>query len=109
VSSAHYWAIAKGAGIGWLPTYAGAIGARVAPIDLGLDLLFAFDIWLTYHPDANRIPRIRKTIDWIIASFDSKEFPWFGDEFLHPNDMPQQYRGAPLVNLFEGFARSENK
>src|SRR5579872_926975 len=22
VSSAHYWAIAKGAGIGWLPTYA---------------------------------------------------------------------------------------
>ena len=109
VSSAHYWAIAKGAGIGWLPTYAGAIGARVAPIDLGPDLLFAFDIWLTYHPDANRIPRIRKTIDWIISSFDSKEFPWFGDEFLHPNDMPQQYRGAPLINLFEGFARSENK
>lgn len=103
VSSAHYWAIAKGAGIGWLPTYGGAIGARVVPIDIDSRLLFSFDIWLTYHPDVNRIPRVRKTIDWIIESFDSKEFPWFGDEFLHPNDMPQQYRGAPLVNLFEGF------
>jgi DNA-binding transcriptional LysR family regulator len=107
VSSAHYWAIAKGAGIGWLPTYAGAIGARVVPVDIGPDVLFSFDIWLTYHPDANRIPRVRKTIDWIIESFDSKEFPWFGDEFLHPNDMPKQYRGAPLVNLFEGFASCE--
>jgi DNA-binding transcriptional LysR family regulator len=104
VSSAHYWAIAKGAGIGWLPTYAGAIGARVVPVDIGPDFLRSFDIWLTYHPDANRIPRVRKTIDWIIASFDSKEFPWFGDEFLHPNEMPTQYRGAPLVRMFEGFA-----
>jgi DNA-binding transcriptional LysR family regulator len=103
VSSAHYWAIAKGAGIGWLPTYAGAIGARVVPIDIGPDFLFSFDLWLTYHTDANRIPRVRKTIDWIIESFNSKEFPWFGNDFLHPNDMPQEHRGAPLVNLFEGF------
>lgn len=107
VSSAHYWAIAKGAGIGWLPTYAGAIGARVLPIDIGPEFIFSFDIWLTYHPDANRIPRVRKTIDWIIASFEAKEFPWFGDEFLHPNDMPQQHRGAPLVNLFEGFLSTD--
>ena len=105
VSSAHYWAIAKGAGIGWLPTYAGAIGARVAPIDV--DLRFAFDIWLTYHPDANHIPRLRRTIDWIISSFDSKRFPWFGDEFIHPNDLPKAYRGAPLVNLFEGFVATD--
>ena len=108
VSSAHYWAIAKGAGIGWLPTYGGAIGARVVPIDIGPEFRFSFDIWLTYHPDANRIPRVRKTIDWIIASFDSKEFPWFGDEFLHPNDMPQEHKGAPLVNLFEGFLGTES-
>lgn len=104
VSSAHYWAIAKGAGIGWLPTYAGAIGARVIPIDIDLDTRLSYDIWLAYHPDANRIPRARKTIDWIIESFNAKEFPWFGNEFLHPNDMPRQYRGAALVEMFEGFA-----
>jgi DNA-binding transcriptional LysR family regulator len=106
VSSAHYWTVAKGAGIGWLPTYAGAIGARVVPIDIGVDMRFQFDIWLTYHSDVNRIPRVRRTIDWIIESFDSKQFPWFGDEFVHPNDLPREYRGAPLVTLFEGFAGS---
>jgi DNA-binding transcriptional LysR family regulator len=107
VSSAHYWSIAKGAGIGWLPTYAGAIGARVIPIEIDNDLRLSFDIWLTYHADASRIPRVRKTIDWIVESFDAKKFPWFGDEFLHPNDMPRDYRGASLVSLFEGFAGTE--
>lgn len=102
VSSAHYWAIAKGAGIGWLPTYACAIGARVIPINL--DLRFSFDVWLTYHQDANRIPRVRRMIDWVIEAFDPKRFPWFRDEFIHPNELPTEYRGAPLVNLFEGFA-----
>src|SRR5262249_29652739 len=43
VSSAHYWSIAKGAGIGMLPTYAQAIGARIVPIDIGLHV--PFDIW----------------------------------------------------------------
>ncbi|MBZ6078883.1 LysR family transcriptional regulator [Microvirga puerhi] len=101
VSSAHYWAIAKGAGIGWLPTYASAIGARIIPLDL--DLRFSFDIWLTYHPDAKRIPRVQRCIEWIIESFDPRHFPWFRDEFIHPKDLPQDYRGQPLVNWFEGF------
>lgn len=101
VSSAHYWAIARGAGIGWLPTYAAAIGARVVPIDL--NLRFSFDVWLTYHPDVNRIPRVRRMIDWLIDSFDPKRFPWFRDDFIHPNDLPVEYRGAPLAALFEGF------
>ena len=101
VSSAHYWAIAKGAGIGWLPTYAMAIGARVIPVNI--DLVFPFDIWLTYHPEAAQIPRVRKMIDWIVAAFDSREFPWFRDEFIHPDDLARQYRGAPIANLFEGF------
>ncbi len=101
VSSAHIWAISKGAGIGWAPTYVHAIGGRMVPLEL--DLHFQFDIWLTYHPDAARIPRVRRMIDWIIDSFDSRKFPWFRDEFIHPNDLPKEYGGAPVVNLFEGF------
>ncbi len=108
VSSAHYWSIAKGGGIGWLPTYAGAIGARVVPVDIDPDFQLSLDIWLAYHPDVNRIPRVRKTIDWVIESFDAREFPWFGDDFLHPNDMPKQYRGASLVKMFEGFAANDS-
>ena len=102
VGSAHYWAIAKGAGIGWLPTYAYALSGRIVPI--ALDLKFTFDVWLTYHPDANRIPRVRRMIDWLIESFDPKKFPWFRDEFIHPSDLAREYRGPPLVNLLEGFA-----
>lgn len=107
VSSTHYWAIAKGAGIGWLPTYAGAIGARVLPLDIDPEMRFSFDVWLTFHADVSNIPRVRRTIDWIIESFDAKQFPWFGDDFIHPDDLPRRYRGAPLVNLFEGFAGAE--
>ncbi len=102
VSSANYWAIAKGAGIGLLPTYASAIGAKVVPIDI--DLHRAFDIWLSYHPASNGIPRIRHMIDWIIEAFSPVQFPWFRDDFIHPRDLPKAYKGEPLANLFEGFA-----
>ena len=101
VSSSHYWAIAKGAGIGMLPTYANAIAARVVPIDIGLRV--HYDIWLTYHSDANRIPRVRRMIDWLLEAFDAKRFQWFQDDFVHPKELASEYRGAPLVNLFEGF------
>lgn len=101
VSSAHIWAIAKGAGIGWAPTYVHAIGGRMVPLEL--DLRYRFDIWLTYHSDAGRIPRVRRMIDWVIDAFDSRKFPWFRDEFIHPNDLPTEYDGAPIINLFEGF------
>jgi DNA-binding transcriptional LysR family regulator len=105
VSSAHLWAIAKGAGIGFLPTYVHAIAARIVPVDVGLN--FQFDIWLTYHQDVVGIPRVRRMIDWLIDAFDPKQFPWFRDEFIHPNDLPKAYRGTPLVNLFEGFLGDE--
>jgi DNA-binding transcriptional LysR family regulator len=101
VSSAHLWAISKGAGIGWLPTYVHAIAARIVPVEAVIN--FPFDIWLTYHADAVRIPRVRRMIDWLIDAFDPKRFPWFRDEFIHPHDLPKEYRGIPIVNLFEGF------
>lgn len=101
VSSAYYWAIAKGAGIGLLPTYASAIGARVVPVDnLGR---YSLDIWLTYHPDVERIERVRRTIDWVRAAFDPKRYPWFQDAFIHPRDLPSAIKGAPLPDLFAGF------
>ncbi len=47
VSSAHYWAIANGAGIGVLPTYGWALGGKIVPLDISLRQ--PFDIWLSYH------------------------------------------------------------
>ncbi|MBC7579460.1 MAG: LysR family transcriptional regulator [Tardiphaga sp.] len=101
VSSANYWAVAKGAGIGLLPTYAFALSSKIVPLDI--DLRRPFDIWLSYHPDSNRIPRIRCMIDWIIEAFNPNKFPWFRDDFVHPNDLKAVYKGEPLINQFEGF------
>ncbi|MBR0696912.1 LysR family transcriptional regulator [Bradyrhizobium lablabi] len=104
VSTAHLWSIAKGAGIGWLPTYVPALGDPLIPLDIGYK--FELDIWLAYHPDAKKIPRVRQLIDWIVQSFDGRKFPWFGDEFVHPKDLQRAYKDAePLVNLFAGFKK----
>jgi DNA-binding transcriptional LysR family regulator len=102
-SSAHVWAVSKGAGIGWLPTYIPAIAGPLIPLDI--DVKFPLDIWLTYHPDAKRIPRVKQLIDWTIQSFDGRKYPWFRDEFVHPDDLQKSYKGEPLVNLFAGFMK----
>jgi len=100
-SSALLWAIIAGAGIGCSPTYMHAMRPKYVALDIGL--VFSFDIWLTYHPDAARSPRVRRLLDWVIESFDPRKFPWFRDEFIHPRDLPNEYHGPPLVNLFEGL------
>jgi DNA-binding transcriptional LysR family regulator len=101
-SSALLWALVKGVGIGWAPTYIHAMQPRIVPVDI--DRVFSFDLWLTYHPDAARIPKVRLLIDWVIESFNPKKFPWFRDEFIHPRDLPKLYKGPPLVNLFEALS-----
>ena len=103
VASAHYWSIAKGAGIGMLATYGQVLGAQLIPLDIGINE--SVDIWMAYHPDAKRIARVKRTIDWIVQSFDPQQFPWFRDEFIHPDKLAAEYRGEPLVNsLFAGYS-----
>ncbi|MDE2135336.1 MAG: LysR family transcriptional regulator [Alphaproteobacteria bacterium] len=102
VSSAHYWLIARGGGIGMLPTYAPAIGAGVVPVDVE-GVRIAQDIWLVYHPDAAKITRVRRLIDWLIEAFSPKQYPWFGDKFIHPRDLPSVLGGTSVPALFEGF------
>jgi DNA-binding transcriptional LysR family regulator len=52
--------IAKGAGIGLLPTYGQIVDPQLVPLDLGIHE--TVDIWLTYHPDARRIARVSRLI-----------------------------------------------
>src|ERR1700730_12842145 len=104
VSTAHLWSIAKGAGIGWLPTYVPALGDPLIPLDIGVK--FELDIWLAYHPDAKKIPRVQQLIDWTIQSFDGRKYPSVREEFVHPKDLQKAYKEAePLVNLFAGFKK----
>jgi DNA-binding transcriptional LysR family regulator len=100
-SSAHYWAVAQGAGIGMIPTYGWALGGRVVPIDFGLRV--SKDIFLAYHPDARRIKRISLMIDEIKKMFDSRKYPWFRDEFLLPDDLLAMVDPNDREFEFEGF------
>jgi DNA-binding transcriptional LysR family regulator len=101
VSSANYWAVANGAGIGVFPTYAQALGGKMIPLDI--DTRWSLDIWLSYHPGSGRIPRVRRMIDWLIEAFNPAKYPWFGDEFLHPRELEAGNMGEPPTHLFGGF------
>jgi DNA-binding transcriptional LysR family regulator len=103
VSSAHYWAVANGAGIGVFPTYASALGGKMIPLEI--ELRRPFDIWLSYHPGSGRIPRVRRMIDWLVEAFNPAKFPWFRDEFVHPREFRAVYKGESLTHLFGGFDR----
>jgi len=101
VSSANYWAVANGAGVGVFPTYACALGG-IVPLDI--EFRRPFDIWLSYHPGSGRIPRVRRTIDWLVEAFNPAKFPWFKDEFIHPSEFKAVYMGESLTHLFGGFS-----
>src|ERR1700680_3276653 len=78
VSSANYWAVANGAGIGVFPTYASALGGEMVPLEI--ELRRPFDIWLSYHPGNGRIPRVRHMIGWLGGAFHPARFPRVNEE-----------------------------
>ena len=100
-STGHFCSIVKGAGIGALPTYVQGIGANLVPLDIppaGKN-----DIWLAYHPDAKRVSRIQRTIEWLVQCYDPRRYPWFRDEFIHPDRYPALYKGEPLSGALTDF------
>ena len=107
VSSANYWAVANGAGIGVFPSYAIALGGKLIPLEVELNR--PLDIWLSYHPGSGRIPRVRHMIDWLIEAFNPARFPWFKEEFVHPHEFKDSYMGEPLTQLFGGFSTEEQR
>jgi len=100
-STAHAYAISRGAGIGLLPTYARAITRRVRPVNI--DFRLRRDIWLIYHPKARNIKRVRAAIDWLRESFDPGRYPWFREEFVPPDKLEVNFIQNNVIHLFEGF------
>src|ERR1700759_838290 len=84
-SVAVLYAVERGAGIGFLPTSAIALGAPLVPIDLGIN--YHMDLWLTYHREFRHSDRHKLVIDWLRSIFDPKTYACFRDEFIHPNDL----------------------
>jgi DNA-binding transcriptional LysR family regulator len=99
-STAHLYAIEKGAGIGGLPSFAAALGSSVVPVNIGQG--HSFDIWLTFHPELRSSPHAAAAIAWVRQSFDPRTYPWFRDEFIHPNELSCMTPGAAAPNRADG-------
>jgi DNA-binding transcriptional LysR family regulator len=84
-SVAVLYAIERGAGVGFLPTSAIALGAPLVAIDLGIN--YHMDLWLTYHKEFRNSDRHKIVIDWLKSIFDPKVYACFRDEFIHPHDL----------------------
>lgn len=94
IGSANGFAIVHGAGVGVLPTYIEALPMELDLVALDLVPPYPLDIWITYHADAKKIPRVRKTIEWLTEAFDSRRNPWFRDEFVHPRKFSRARKAA---------------
>ena len=104
-STAHLYAVEKGAGIGALPTYVYALKAPIEPIDI--DFRHELDIWLTYHPEARNTPRKSLIIDWLKDLFSPAIYPWFRDEFIHPRDLAELAPDESELPLMAGRFSAE--
>ena len=72
-SLANFWAVANGAGIAYMPTYAKTLVPRLVPIDLPFRV--KFDIVYYYHPEGRASPVVMAGIDWRKACFDPAVHP----------------------------------
>lgn len=82
-SVAVLYAVEQGAGIGFLPSSAIALGAPLVAVDLGVN--YHLDLWLCYHRQFRHSERHRLMIEWLKSIFDPRVYACFRDEFIHPD------------------------
>ena len=70
---------------------------------VSVDFRLRRDIWLTYHPKARNIRRVRAAIDWLREAFDPVRYPWFREEFVPPDKLEVSFIENNVIHLFEGF------
>ena len=61
------------------------------------------DIWLSYHPDLREVPRVRRTVEWLIEQFSPRLYPWFRDDYVDPRDFARLYHGEDVPDTFAPF------
>lgn len=101
VSSSYslFWAVASGVGIGALPTYIRSLSRRVIPLALPIQL--KFEIWMSYSRMARHSDAVRSTIDWLRSCFDPAQYPWFHEDFIHPDDFTVSFADSQVIPLFD--------
>lgn len=99
-STAHYFAVANGAGIGILPSYSQAVTRKVVPLNIGPSSLKR-PIYLVYNRNVKRTGKIDVVIAWLREIFDREKYPWFAEEFIHPDQLEAYLENDDIVALFK--------
>ncbi|MGD8326439.1 MAG: LysR family transcriptional regulator [Sphingomonadales bacterium] len=100
-STSHYFAVANGVGIGILPSYSRAISRKVIPVESGPPPLTR-EIYLVYNRNVKRTGKIDVVIDWLKEIFSPEIYPWFSEEFIHPDKLEPYLQDDNVVELFKG-------
>jgi DNA-binding transcriptional LysR family regulator len=105
-SIAHLYAVERGLGIGGLPTFAMAMGARLVPVDVSFH--HTLDLWISYRREMRQIKRVSTVIDWLRDIFNPQRYPWFGPSFMHPAGVLEVvYNTMKGQNLFKSHSFNE--
>jgi DNA-binding transcriptional LysR family regulator len=105
-SLAHLYAVEKGLGIGGLPTFAMAMGARLVPVDVNFH--HTLDLWISYRREMRQIKRVSVVIHWLREIFNPQRYPWFGQSFMHPAGVLEVvYNTMKGQNIFKPHSFNE--
>ena len=91
----------NGGGIAVLPSYVAANQTNLVPLQL--PALAPIEFWLTYSERVRRNPAGIVVIEWLLSIFNEIEHPWFGREFIHP-DQVDQTKSAWKESVAEVFS-----
>ncbi len=105
-SLSQLWSVAKGVGLGALPTFVSEITTAAAPVppDLGIRR----ELRLVYRSKARRSPAILAAVTWLRESFDRTVHPCFADTYIDPKEFARDNGDTNVVNLFPSTFDSFN-
>ena len=75
----------RGGGIAVLPSYIAKHSPRLTA--LTLPPAAPIDFWITYTERARRNPAGVAALDWLLSIFNEERHPYFGRQFVHPNQI----------------------
>ncbi|MBI1251280.1 MAG: LysR family transcriptional regulator [Alphaproteobacteria bacterium] len=87
-SAVHIYAASAGAGIAAAPTW---IKPYAPPLELAWqEPLAKVRLSMVYRRDAMKSARVRAVGDWLRAIFEPRDYPWFREEFIHPDQFDRR-------------------
>lgn len=97
-SLSQLWSVAKGFGIGALPTFVSEITNAAIPVPP--ELMIRRELRMAYRTKAKISPIIIATVNWLRDCFDRTIHPCFADHYIDPKTFTRDSSDTNIVNIF---------